>query len=147
MVKLIEFQNTMSNDKKQEPSVRELFEIVRKGMVFRGKALPEKFDRFASARLWIDEENITPGIHCVRSIAMHDNYMIWCKERGLSKESILASNKMGEFLASQFKPVIKHNVTYYYISKDLKENEEEKAKRKEKYDKTPKSKKPKTEET
>lgn len=137
------------DENKKEPTVRELFEAVRKGMVFRGKALPEKFDKFASARLWLEEENITTGIFVVRSIAMHDNYVKWCKERGLKEASILGSNKLGEFLSSQFQPVNnRNNTTSYYISKELTENEEEKAKRKEKYGKNSgKNKKPQTEES
>ena len=137
------------SDEKKEPSVRELFEIVRRGMVFRGKALPQKIDRFESARLWLEEENITVGIFCVRSSVMHDYYVKWCEGRGLTGKAILSMNKLGEFLTSQFQPLTHSNkTTSYFISKELIEDEEQKAKRKEKYSKKPndKGKKGKTKE-
>lgn len=117
---------------KKNPSVKELFDIVRRGMIWRGKPLENKVDRHKTARIWIEEQDIVPGYFQVKSSAMHDNYVKWCKERGLSGSAILGAVELGKFCIKEFESVRINNSTHYYVNKELKEDDEEKKKRKDK---------------
>lgn len=118
---------------KKEPTVRELFEIVRRGKVWRGQSIETVPNRYSTAELWIKEDDITQGIFAVKSSAIYDNYVKWCKNRGISNKSTLSLSELGKFLTKTFKSTKQHNSNYYYINKELEENLEEKKKRQEKH--------------
>jgi len=116
---------------KKEPTFKEIWDLARRGMVWKGKPIETRMDKHESARMWAEEENITKGIFCVKSAAIHDNYTKWCKERGVTGKSVLSPVTFGKFCIKQFQHTEIKNSTHYYISKDLVENEESKKKRKE----------------
>jgi len=114
-------------------TVTELFRVVRKGMIWRGKSIENKVDKYTSAKMWMQEEDITNGIHVTKSSAMYDNYSIWCKDRGITGKSMLGIAELGRYLTDTLKTVSYGNAKHYYINKVLKENEDAKKKRQEAY--------------
>lgn len=125
-------------------TVKELFDTVRKSMVWKGQSLEKKVDKYLTVKMWLEEENIVPGTLPVKSSAMHDNYVKWCKTRGVSSKSILSNIELGKFLRKNFQYSLRHNSKHYFVSKDLIEDEEEKKKRKEAFSKKRNSKSQKT---
>lgn len=118
----------------REPTVKELFDAARRGMVWRGKSLDNTVTKETSAKMWVEEEDITPGIFVVKSAALFDNYVKWCKERGLTEKSMLGIVYFGRFLSDRFKVTTNMgNSKHYYVSKDIQEDEEAKKKRHEDY--------------
>lgn len=118
--------------KEDNYTVKQLFDIVRKGMVWRGLSIEAKLDKNTTARMWLEEENITQGIFAVKSAAMHDNYVKWCKERGITGKSKLGIVDLGKYLTQRFRTTLINNSRHYYISKELAEDEEAKKQRQEK---------------
>lgn len=123
-------------------TVRELWDLVRRGMIWRGKSIENKVDKMISATMWVKEEDITPGITAVKAAAMHDNYVQWCKDRGITGKGVLNLITFGRVLQKYFKSVRYENSTHYYINKNFDENPEKKAERQKTYSqkKTKKSK-------
>jgi len=114
-------------------TVRQLFELARKGMIWRGQSIENKIDQHSTAKLWLEEEDILSGIIAVKSAAMYDTYAKWAAARGLTGKSVLNIIALGRFLKQTFKTVRYDNATYYYINKEMQETPEEKKKRQEVY--------------
>lgn len=115
----------------REPTVKELFNAARTGMIWRGKSIDNSITKESSAKMWIEEEDITSGIFAVKSAACYDNYVKWCKERGLTEKSMLGIVNLGKFLSDRFKVTNFHNSRHYYLNKDLPEDNDAKKKRQE----------------
>lgn len=122
-------------DVKDKYNLKDYWEAARRGMIWKGKAIEKKLAKFEAARLWIEEENITQGIFLVKSAAMYDNYLDWCKVRGITGKSILSNVSIGLYLTDNFQSTLVDNSKHYYINKQLEENEENKKKRKEEFQK------------
>ena len=120
---------------KENPTVKELYELVRKDMIWKGKAIEKKLVEEKSAELWLQEENITQGTFAVKSAALHDNYSKWCKERGMDMSTVLNMMRLGKFLGKHFESTDHHGINHYYINKMLVEDEENRKKRQEEYKK------------
>ena len=114
-------------------TVRQLFELARKGMIWRGQSIENKIDSHSTAKMWVNEEDVTPGVIAVKSAAMHDNYVKWCKDRGITGKSVLNNVAFGRFLKQTFKATRYDNATHYYINKNMDEDPNNKQKRQEKY--------------
>lgn len=121
------------SEQEKNYTVRELFEIARKGMIWVGRSIENKVDKYTSARMWVKEEDITLGIVAVKSSIIHANYVKWCKERGITGKTVLSLIEFGKFLKQNFKHTSYFGSTHYYLNKELAENEEEKKKRQERY--------------
>jgi len=117
----------------KQMTVRQLFELARKGMIWRGQSIENKVGPDSTAKLWVAEEDILPGIIAVKSAAMYDTYVKWAITRGLQGKSVLSIIALGRFLKRTFKTVRYDNATYYYINKEMQETPEEKKKRQETY--------------
>lgn len=116
----------------RKPTVRELWDAARIGMIWRNKPIDDRLDKFSSARLWLKEEDLTQGVIAVKATAIYDNYMKWCKERSINK-SKLSMKDFSSFLKDHFRSANYHNSQHYFINKELAEDSEAKKIRKEKY--------------
>lgn len=115
-------------------TVTELFEAARKGMTWVGRSLENAtLDEFGSIKMFLKEEDITQGIFAVRSPAIRDNYLKWCKARGLNEKSIVSTIKMNEYMKTRYGWSLGPDgrAILYYINKELQEDEENKKKRQE----------------
>lgn len=120
-------------EQKNNYTVRELFEIARRGMIWVGKSIENKIDKHESANMWVKEEDITLGIIAVKSSIIHARYVKWCKERGITGKNVLNLVEFGRYLRQNFKYTAQYGSIHYYINKELAENDEEKKKRQERY--------------
>jgi len=125
---------------KDELTVKQLFDIVRKGMIWRGSPIKDNAGRYQTVDMWLNECDITNGIFVVKGTAVRDSYIGWCKERGVTNNSVLGNKIFNSYLVDNFKTVMINNSKHYYMNKELKEDEEAKKKRQETY-KTHKSSK------
>jgi len=133
----------------RKPTVTELWEAARRGMVWRNKPIEDKIDKLSILRLWIKEEDITEGVFAVKATALHDNLMKWCKERKVTKIKINIHD-FASFLKDNFRNVNYSNRQHYFINKEMNENLEAKKERQKKHNssKTRKARsKTKTKET
>lgn len=127
-------------DNEKQPTVNELWDAARQGMIWRNKPIEDKIDKLSILRLWIKEEDITEGVFAVKATALHDNLMKWCKERQVTKIKINIHD-FASFLKENFRNVNYSNRQHYFINKELLENVELKEERKKKHD-TSKTRKP-----
>jgi hypothetical protein len=133
------------NEEKSTYTVRELFELVRRGMVWRGKSIENKIDKLTTGKMWLAENDICQGIIAVKSAAMHDTYLKWCQERGITGKAVLSMVALGRLLQETFKSTRYDNSTHYFINKEMHEDSQAQAERQKLYASKKKTKKPQKE--
>ena len=111
--------------------IRTLLEFVSKRMRHKGDTLPDENPELATMKMYLTEHHIVEGIFPVLASTFHANYITWCEKCGYGESVRSSPNPFYKYM----KTVLPYNeeprATYFYLNKEMQDNEENKKKRKE----------------